>query len=192
MGPVFPRRGLVDQSHHRRVGRVASVEESSADEAHPQRAEVSRADAIDSDGSVTGKTVLSKLRAIFKIAGDRRASFYTDPRRLGPVLDWQPVRDRGRLYSRQRVEALLNLTVQLDPRYEFLAAGAAVARGTTILVVGHIDLNREQATRRKSGIGQSQADEALHDQSGADQQQHRQSHFSDHEQIAHSSDPAAW
>src|SRR5262245_24748554 len=72
------------------------------------------------DGAVTEKTVLAKLRAIFKIVGDRREPFYTDPRGFGTMLGRKPCGDCSRLNSGQRVEAPLDLTIQLDPRYEFL------------------------------------------------------------------------
>src|SRR5262249_59624957 len=98
----------------------------------------------------TGKAVLAEFRAVFKIAGDRRAPFDADPSRFGPARDGQPRGNRSRLDSGQGIETLLDLTVQLDPRYEFLAAGAAGVGGATILVVGHIDLQREQPASRES------------------------------------------
>src|SRR5262249_41701751 len=131
IGPIFPRRRLADQCHVRRVSRVALIEESPADEAHPNCAEVSRADAIDSDDAVTGEAAPAKLCADAKILGDRPASFNADARRSEIRLDGQPLGDRGRLHSGQRSEALLDFTVQLDPRNEFLAAGAAGPGGTT-------------------------------------------------------------
>src|SRR5262249_59547078 len=113
-------------------------------------------------------TVLAKLCADAKILGDRLASFNADTRRSEIRLDGQSVGDRRRLHSGQRIEALLDFTVQLDPRDEFLAAGAAGARGATILVVGYIDLNREHATPRGSTVGQLRAHEACHGQSEPD------------------------
>src|SRR5262245_59922122 len=169
MRPVFSRRRLVDQDHFRLISRGTLIEESPADEAHPNCAEVSRADSIDSDDAEAGKTVLAKLCAVAKILGDRLASFNADTHRSEIRLDGQSVGDRRRLHSGQRIEALLDFTVQLDPRDAFLAAGAAGACGATILVVGHIDLYREQPARSQSGIGLLQADEALHAQSSPEQ-----------------------
>src|SRR5262245_13651476 len=131
MRPVFPRRRLADQDHVRLISRVTLIEESPADEAHPNCAEVSRADAIDSYDAVTGKTVPAKLCADAKILGDRLASFNADTRRSEIRLDGQSVGDRRRLHSGQRIEALLDFTVQLDPRDEFMTARATNRGGCT-------------------------------------------------------------
>ena len=101
------------------------------------------------------------------------ASF--DGRVAGPprAAKRQRRRAAGRLHARQRAKAALDV---LD-------------RDQAVLVVwisrcGKVDIERDHALGRKAGIDALEADEAAHEQPGADDEDHRQGHLARHEHVS--------